>query len=195
MDRDEYLRVIRRGYDLAFEEAQPEAGALQYASALATLAPGELAYSDHHGEYATVLEKLGRHEDSLVQRRLALAAAIQEDGQHPDPIVVALNRYFLGQQLVEMGRPAEALEAIALSLNTRTSVGAPLLTVQAEALVALGELEKQRWSQLQRWRKTPRSSALVSRSGYSCCSSNPKGRNEMQLTRPAMVNRRCRPCR
>ena len=50
MNRDEYLRLVAEGFDLAFKKGDLEEGAARYRAALGSAAPGELAYSDHHGE-------------------------------------------------------------------------------------------------------------------------------------------------
>jgi tetratricopeptide (TPR) repeat protein len=138
VNRDEYLRLLAEGFDLAFEKGDLEGGAARYAAALGSLAPGELAYSDHHGEHAAVLEKLNKSELALAEHRRAVDAATREGEGDPDPIGVALARYFLGEQLFRMGQPQEALDAIAPSIGTRTSFAGPLLTLQAECLAAAG---------------------------------------------------------
>jgi tetratricopeptide (TPR) repeat protein len=140
MDREHYLGLIRKGSELAFERGDLAAAANHYAEALNDLGPSEWAHSDHYGEYAAVLRKLGRKEEAAAQARFALQAALQESAGDPDSIVVAIHRYFLGEHLVDMGRYDEALEAIAPSLETRTNTAPLLLMVQAEALVALGRL-------------------------------------------------------
>lgn len=144
MERERYLRLVREAHELAFEREDFAAAATRYAEALGDLAPGELAYSEHHGEYSAVLQRLGRRDDALAQSRLALQASIQESGQDPDPGGVAIQRYFLGEQLLAMGRPDEALDAVAPSLATARNSAALLMMVQAEALAALGRLTEAR---------------------------------------------------
>jgi tetratricopeptide (TPR) repeat protein len=138
VNRDEYLRLLAEGFDLAFEKGDLEGGAARYAAALGSLAPGELAYSDHYGEHAAVLEKLNKSELALAAHRRAVDAATREGEGDPDSMVVALARYFLGEQLFRMGQLQEALVAIAPSIGTRTSFAGPLLTLQAECLAAAG---------------------------------------------------------
>ena len=144
MEREQYLRLIREAYDLAFEREDLAAGASRYAEALGSLASGELAYSDHHGEYAAVLRKLGRNDDALAQSRFAVEAAMRESAGDSEVSAVAIQRYFLGEQLIAMARPAEALEAVEQSLATRSNVAALLMMVQAEALAALGRMREAR---------------------------------------------------
>ena len=43
-----------------------------------------------------------------------------------------------------MGKPNEALEAVAGCVDTRTSFAGPVLTVQAESLAAVGRLTEAR---------------------------------------------------
>jgi tetratricopeptide (TPR) repeat protein len=138
VNRDEYLRLLAEGFDLAFEKGELEAGAARYAAALSSLAPGELAYSDHHGEHAAILQKLNQSERALAEYRRAVEAAEREAEGDLDPIGVALARYFLGEQLLRMGKPQEALDAVAASIRTRTSFAGPLLMLQAESFAAAG---------------------------------------------------------
>jgi predicted Zn-dependent protease len=144
MNRDEYLRLIREGGVLAFDRDDLAAGASRYADAFKDLGPGEVAFSDHHGEYSSVLWKLGRREDALTQGRLALQAATQEYATDPDSSSIAFQRYSLGEMLVEMGRPNDALETVTPSLKTQSKVAALLAMVQAQALHALGRMPEAR---------------------------------------------------
>src|ERR1051326_1071338 len=68
-----------------------------------------------HSEFATVLSRLGDLHAALDQRRLALKAALNEGGE-PDSLTVFCARYFLGDLLLEMGKPDEALEIVQPSL-------------------------------------------------------------------------------
>jgi hypothetical protein len=138
VNRDEYLRLLAEGFKLAFDDGNFVAGAARYAAALGSLAPGELAYSDHHGEYAAVLVKLNQPQQALAEHRRAVDAAEREAAGDFDPIGVALARYFLGEQLLRMHKPEETLEAIARSVGTRTSFAGPLLMLQALSLAAAG---------------------------------------------------------
>jgi hypothetical protein len=144
MERERYLRLLREGHELAFVREDLGAGVTRYAEALESLAPGDLAYSAHYGEYATVLRKLGRVDDALTQSRLAVQAAMRESGGDAQAGVVALERYALGELLVAMGRPGEALDAVTPSLETRSTVAPLLMVVQVEALAALGRLSEAR---------------------------------------------------
>jgi len=138
VDRDQYLGLLSEGYRLAFERGDLSAGADKYAEALRALAPGELAHSMHHGEYAAILWKLGRKDEAVAQSRSALDAAIGESVGDPDPIEVAIQRYFLAEQLLGVGRHGDALDVVTPSLGTKTNAAALLLMIQAEALFALG---------------------------------------------------------
>jgi tetratricopeptide (TPR) repeat protein len=137
VDRDEYLRLLAEGFTLA-DAGDLQEGAARYEAALGSLRAGEPGYSLHHGEYAAILFKLNQHERALEQRRLAIAAAEREGQGDPDPIGVSLARYFLGEQLLSMGRAEEALTAIGASVHTSTSFAGPLMMVHAESLATLG---------------------------------------------------------
>ena len=102
VNRDEYLRLLAEGFELAFQKGDLVTGAARYAAALGSLAPGEVAHSDHHGEYAALLVKLNRPDDALVQYQRALDAAMRESADRPDSSEPALARYFLGEQLLSV---------------------------------------------------------------------------------------------
>jgi tetratricopeptide (TPR) repeat protein len=146
VNRDDYLRLLAEGFELAFEKGELEAAAARYSAALSSLAPGELAFSDHHGEFAALLQKLDQVEPSLAERRRAVEAARREAEGQPDPVGVALARYFLGEQLLGLGRPRETLEAIAPSVTTKTQFAGPLLAIQAEALAAVDRIAEAKQS-------------------------------------------------
>src|SRR4030095_3971993 len=137
MEAEEYHRLIREGFDLAFEHGDLQGGAERYAQAFATH-PAEIGYSSYRSEYAPVVHQLGRDEEALEQRRLAVRAALSEYPQEPEGIVVAHERHFLGEQLLAMGRAVEALEAVSMSVGDVGAVAAHLLCVKAEALSPLG---------------------------------------------------------
>jgi tetratricopeptide (TPR) repeat protein len=140
VNRDEYLRHVTEGFELAFEKGDLEAGAARYTAALGSLAPGELAYPGHHGEYASILQQLNQPERALAEHRRAVDAAERQAAADPDSIEVALTRYFLGEQLLRMGKPQEVLEAVAPCIETATSFAGPILVLQAESLAATGRL-------------------------------------------------------
>ena len=149
MNRDEYLRLLAEGFELAFEKGDLEGGAERYSAALDSLAPGELAYSDHLGEYAAILGKLNQPERALAEYRRAVDSAMREVAGDPDSAVLAMHRRFLGEHLLSMGKPEEALEAVTSSLVTRTSLASPLLMVQAESLAAVGRMDEAKQVALQ----------------------------------------------
>jgi tetratricopeptide (TPR) repeat protein len=100
----------------AFELA--DAGRLQeaadkYAEAVRVLDPGHYWSPSNHGEYASVLSRLGRNEDALREYEIALQQeeALYAGDTSAAPVVVA--RYFLAEHLLRMGAPEEALAAVA----------------------------------------------------------------------------------
>ena len=84
----------------------------KYAEAVRLLDPGHYWSPSNHGEYASVLSRLGRNEEALREYEIALQ---QEEALYADtsaaPIVVA--RYFLAEHLLRMGAPEQALAAVA----------------------------------------------------------------------------------
>ena len=138
--RDEYLRLLAEGYELAFEKGELEAGAERYQEALSSLGPGELGYSDHHGELAAVLQKLNRPEQASLELRRALEAARRETPGESDSAVVALAAWSLGEHLLRTGSPQEALEVTEGAATTRSNLAANVLVVRAEAMVSIGRV-------------------------------------------------------
>ena len=123
---------MSEAYRLAFEQHDRVEAARRYAEGFALLAPGELGDSMHHGEYAAVLYHLGQLDQCLAERRRTVAAAELESQGDATASVEVVHRYFLGQHLASVGRPAEAIDVVMPSLGTRGNGAALLLTVKAE---------------------------------------------------------------
>ena len=120
-----------------------EEAAASYRAALAALPADDDWRGEIHGELAAVLQGLGDHAGALEH----VAAAVDHVRRvaAPDaPLAVVITRYFLADQLRQQGRGAEALAAIAPSLDAGSGLdpgaGQPwrAYVVEAEALLALG---------------------------------------------------------
>jgi tetratricopeptide (TPR) repeat protein len=139
MDREEYLRLLNRGFTLAFRDGALREGAACYAEALRSLAPGELAYADHHGEYAAVLMALGQEDEALSESARAMESA-ERGASGFDVPEVTLHRCLHAERLLAVSRPADALQTITPVLTSGGAVEPSLLIVKAKALSALGRL-------------------------------------------------------
>jgi Flp pilus assembly protein TadD len=107
--------IATRGFELADSGKLFEAVAL-YRQALSLADSKSDDLQQMHSEFASVLSRQGDFEAALEQRRMALDSALNEGGG-PDSLTVAISRYFLGELLIEMSRPEEALAAIQPSLS------------------------------------------------------------------------------
>ena len=127
--------IATQGFELADSGKLAEAVA-HYRQALRLADAQSDDLQQMHSEFASVLSRLGDFDAALEQRRLALESALNEGGG-PDSLTVAISRYFLGELLIEMSRPEEALAAIEPSLSP-CPVEPVLRMVEAFAYDGLG---------------------------------------------------------
>jgi hypothetical protein len=105
--------------------------------------PNHYALQDYHGEFAAVLATVGRDVEARDQHELALAHALREDAG-AGGAGVSIARYFLGEHLLKMSEPAQAL-AIVQDMSMGASRHNWLLrVVEAKALWALGRRAESR---------------------------------------------------
>jgi tetratricopeptide (TPR) repeat protein len=95
-----------------------------------------------HREFATVLSMVGDLTGALEQRRLALDAALNEPGG-ADSLAVIISRYFLGELLLKMEQPDEALAAIQPSLHP-SKLESLLRMIEALAHEKIGQVSEAR---------------------------------------------------
>jgi tetratricopeptide (TPR) repeat protein len=106
-----------------------------------------LCPADHHllwsyrGGYAGVLTALNLLDDACVQRELVLEGALAE-GEGDGSTKVALARYFLGLNCVQLQAFQRALDVIAPSLRVASKSESLLQSVRAQALAGLGRHEE-----------------------------------------------------
>jgi tetratricopeptide (TPR) repeat protein len=122
------------------EAGHLEAAAAKYKAALEFADPDHYALPDYHAEFAGVLSALGRDSDSREQLEVSLAASLREDpGGTGAGVRVA--RYFLGEHLLKMREPNQALAVIEPSFRQSSKQGWLLRVVEARALWDLGRVE------------------------------------------------------
>jgi tetratricopeptide (TPR) repeat protein len=142
-DSSEGVLLSKQAFDLA-EAGRLEEAAETYAEAARQLDPAHYWSPNNHGEYASVLVRLGRNDEALHQYEIALE---QEQRLYAGdavaaPVVAA--RYFLAEHLLRLGQPKRALQTIAPVLNMGTRQEALARTIEATALFAMGAVQEAR---------------------------------------------------
>lgn len=136
IDQKRASGAARQGFDL-WIDGKPEQAVPLYEEALQFADPTHYGLPDYHGEFAGVLNMLGRHGEALVQLQQAIAVQLRAD---PDEfsIAVVIQRYFLGQHFLNQSEPQRAIDAVAPSLRADPDGQWLLLWVRALAYLALG---------------------------------------------------------
>jgi len=124
-------------YDL-WQEGSLEDAALKYAEALRIAPCDAPARADCHGEFAAVLEELGRLDEARQQLEAALALEITRAGDALD-VSVVIARYFLAEFLLRHGQAQRALDEVSPHLGGAVHGQWLLYLIAAEAWVALGD--------------------------------------------------------
>jgi tetratricopeptide (TPR) repeat protein len=136
IDQKRASNAARQGFDLWMDEKPDQAVAL-YEEALRFADPMHYGLPEYHGEFAQVLNILGRHVEALEQLKNAIAAQLRSDTDEFSN-GVAIHRYFLGQFYLDQNRPLDAIGAVAPSLKEGADIHWLLLWVRALAFQALG---------------------------------------------------------
>jgi tetratricopeptide (TPR) repeat protein len=114
-DRQKASRLAKKGFDL-WQESRLEEAVECYREALSCADPDYYATPEYHGELAHVLAALGRDDASRAVFEQSLELLINR----PDPandLEIAVARCFLGQHLLKVGLPADALAIVEASLQ------------------------------------------------------------------------------
>ena len=146
-DKERASRLAKEGFDL-WHAGRLEEAVSRYREALACADPDHYGTPDYHGECAGVLAALGRDQESREEYERSLAETYRQTGTET-AIGVITARWFLGQHLLKMHRPQDALAAVepSLSLDPREEIIkkiGPLRVVQAQALWQLGRADEAR---------------------------------------------------
>jgi tetratricopeptide (TPR) repeat protein len=115
IDQPKASKLAREAFD-EWQAGRHEKSLQLYEAAIPLADPGHYGLSAYYGEYACVLNELGRHEQATTQLEKSLATEIAQGNQEGmPPIIVA--RYFLADQLLRSGDYVRALETLSPSLT------------------------------------------------------------------------------
>ena len=115
IDQPKASKLAREAFD-QWQAGQHEQSKLLYEEAIPLADPQHWGLSAYHGEYACVLNELGKHEQATVQLERSLAAELAQENLEGSP-AVTIARYFLADQLLRHGAPEQALETLAPSIS------------------------------------------------------------------------------
>ena len=106
--------LAREAFD-QWQAGRHEQARMLYEEALSLADPQHFALAQYHGQYAGVLNALGRHEQACAALETALKTEIAQGyAEGSPPVIVA--RYFLADQLLRLGRKEAALDTLAPSI-------------------------------------------------------------------------------
>lgn len=115
IDQPKTARLAREAFD-QWRAGRLEQSSQLYEEAIPLADPKHYGLPSYHGEYACVLNALGRHDDATVEMEKSLAIEIDQ-GHAEGSIAVLIARYFLADQLRRRGDNERALAALSLSLR------------------------------------------------------------------------------
>jgi Flp pilus assembly protein TadD len=136
INQEKASQLAKAGFDL-WQAGQLDESVAKYQEALECADPDHYALDSYHGEFAAVLETLGRDVEAREQYELALAEAQRQDKDGTGS-GVSVARYFLAEQLLKMGDAAKALVVVQTVSGTSPKQEWLLRTVAAKALWDLG---------------------------------------------------------
>ncbi|WP_092126194.1 hypothetical protein [Polaromonas sp. YR568] len=116
IDQPRAAELAREAFD-QWEAGHHEQSRLLYEAAIPLADPQHWGLSAYHGEYACVLNELGKHDQATVQLKKSLAAELTQGNAEGAPAVL-IARYFLAEQLLRHGAPELALEALTPSTSS-----------------------------------------------------------------------------
>lgn len=141
IDQKKASQLARAGFDL-WQEGKLEESVAKYREVLGCADPNHYGLDGYHVEFAAVLATLGRYAEAREQYDRALAQALRQDADANSPGVLIV-RYFLGEHLLRMSEPAQAL-AIVHGHGRASKQDSALRTVEAKALWELGRRDESR---------------------------------------------------
>jgi len=115
IDQSEASKLAREAFQL-WQAGQHEQSRLLYEEAIPLADPRHVGLSAYHGEYACVLNGLGRHGEATVQLAKSLDTGIAQGHAEGSPAVI-IARYFLANQLRRLGDNERALDTLSPSIR------------------------------------------------------------------------------
>ena len=115
IDQPKASKLAREAFD-QWQTGRRELSQLLYEEAILLTDPQHWGLSAYHGEYACVLNELGKHQQATVQLEHSLAAELAQGNLEGSP-AVTVARYFLADQLLRHGAPELALETLGPSVS------------------------------------------------------------------------------
>ncbi len=135
IDQSKASKLAREAFD-HWQAGRREEAKRLYEEAIPLADPQHWGLSAYHGEYACVLNELGKHEQATIQLEHSLAAELAQGNLEGSP-AVTVARYFLADQLLRHGASERALETLAPSISHAPNDWLTRL-VEAHVLFALG---------------------------------------------------------
>lgn len=115
IDQPKASKLAREGFD-QWQAGRLEESRLLYEEAIPLADPRHYGLAGYYGEYACVLNQLGRHDQATTQLEKSLATEIAQGYvEGSPPIIVA--RYFLADHLLRLGDNQRALETLVPSIS------------------------------------------------------------------------------
>lgn len=115
IDQSKASKLAGEAYD-EWQAGRLEQALPLYEEAILLADPQHYRLSSYHGEYACVLNGLGRHDQAAIQLENALATEIAQGQSESSPAVIVA-RYFLADQLLRLGHKERALEILSPSIS------------------------------------------------------------------------------
>lgn len=137
VDHKDPTKLAAYGHDLWQQDCVEKAESM-YREALRLATSDTLALADYHGEFAAVLDSLGKRDEAELHLRTALRLEIE---RAPDPhdVGVLIARYFLAEFLVGHGHPHGALAIVQPHIRAATHGVWLLHLIETAAWSAVGD--------------------------------------------------------
>jgi tetratricopeptide (TPR) repeat protein len=136
IDQQKARVLAREGFDL-WQTGDLSAAAEKYALANKLADPDHWARHAYHGEYACVLEKLGRVEEAIEQSRLAVMSALDQGG-YADQVAQSECCFYV-ELLIKNDRALLAIETLRPFLEEGAAQSWHLYLVTSRAFLALND--------------------------------------------------------
>ncbi len=137
VDHKDLANLAAQGYELWQQDSLEEAES-KYREALRLATSDTLALPNYHGEFAAVLESLGKREEAELHLHTALQLEIARAAD-PLDVSVLIARYFLAGFLVRHDHPQRALAMVQPHIRAAVDGMWLLHLIEVEAWSAMGD--------------------------------------------------------